>query len=78
MRNGTVIATVTRLRKHPYQLDSELIALCAPKGMTVLLATDSVSSPELTTWHYCCANLSPRWLKLLAKSEHVKGLEVAT
>ena len=77
-RNGVVIATGTRLRKHLYQLDGELIAPSTAKGATALLATGTASKPELTTWHCRFAHLSLRSLKSLARSEHVKGLEVAT
>jgi transposase InsO family protein len=77
-RNGVVIATGTRLRKHLYQLNGELIAPSAAKGATALLATGTASKPELTTWHCRFAHLSLRLLKSLARSEHVKGLKVAT
>ena len=76
--NGVVIATDTRLRKHLYQLDGELIAPSTVNGATALLATGSASKAELTTWHCRFAHLSLRPSKSLARSEHVKGLEVAT
>ena len=77
-RKGTVIATGTRLWKHLYQLNGELIAPSAAKGATTLLATGTASKPELTTWYCCFAHLYLRLLKLLGKSEHVKGSEAAT
>ncbi|GAA5871002.1 hypothetical protein JCM3774_003500 [Rhodotorula dairenensis] len=75
-RNGVVIATGTRLRRHLYQLDGELIALSMAKGATALLAS-TAAKPELTTWHCRFAHLSLWSLKSLAKSDHVKDLEVA-
>ena len=42
-RDGVVIATGTRLRKHLYQLDGELIAPSRAKGTTALLATRTAS-----------------------------------
>ena len=75
-RNGVVIATGTRLRKHLYQLNGELIAPSTAKGATALLATGTAS--KTSTWHCRFAHLSLRSLKSLVRSEHVKGLEVAT
>ncbi|GAA6026934.1 hypothetical protein JCM8202_005054, partial [Rhodotorula sphaerocarpa] len=77
-RDGSVIATGTRLRKHLYQLDGNFIAPVAAKGATALLASGAPSKPRLTTWHCRFAHLSIRSLKLLARSDHVTGLEVAT
>ena len=77
-RDGVVLATGSRLRKHLYQLDGELIAPASAEGAAALLATGTASRPKLTTWHCRFAHLSLRSLKSLARSDQVKGLEVAS
>ncbi|GAA5888400.1 hypothetical protein JCM3774_002846, partial [Rhodotorula dairenensis] len=77
-RDGVVLATGSRLRKHLYQLNGEFIAPASAKGAAALLATGTASRPKLATWHCRFAHLSLRSLKSLARSDHVKGLELAS
>lgn len=78
LRDGVVLATGSRLRQHLYQLDGELIAPTSTKGAAALLASGTAPRPKLTTWHCRFAHLSLRSLKSLARSDHVKGLKVAS
>ncbi|GAA5993759.1 hypothetical protein JCM10908_002625 [Rhodotorula pacifica] len=73
-RDGSVIATGTRLCKHLYQLDGALIPPAAAKRATALLASGTSSKPNPTTWHCRFAHLFTTSLKLLARSDLVKGL----
>ena len=70
-RNSVVITTGTRIQKH-------LLLRARIKVATSLLATGTALRPGLTTWHCCYVRLSDSLLKLLARSEHLKDLEVAT
>ena len=71
-RNGSVVATGSRVANNLYRLDGTLVP--PVRGATALLA--SSSKPELTTWHQRFAHLSSRSLRSLSKSDQVQGLEV--
>ncbi|GAA5970924.1 hypothetical protein JCM8115_005499 [Rhodotorula mucilaginosa] len=78
-RNGVVIATGTRLRKHLYQLDGELIAPSTAKELLELVHTDvlSINVPSYGGRRYVVTFVDDHsrmlWVEALARKSDVFG-----